>query len=380
MKSVLLIGIVGWIMSKRTTTAVWLDKHSRWQIKVQKDGIRKTFYSSKPGRTGQREANAKADKWLDGGALSNGGKIKDLFIEFTEDVKLNTSTSELARVKSFGKNWIIPNIGNKKIDKINDYDIQRLLDVAAAAGLSKKTIKNIKEAFNKFLKWCRRKGLTSYRPDDVTIPANTRLKGKKVLQPDDIAKLLKSDKTLYRGSEVTEPLVYAFRFSVLTGIRPGEQRGLKPEDINGNIVNIKRSINIHGETTKGKNENAIRSFVMSKQAAEALQDQQTHFPNKDFVFDLPSPSCLRDRLAAYCKHNGMTVITPYEMRHTFVSVVKALAPGEIKPIIGHSQDMDTFGIYSHFLQGEDEKTAEKISSLFSQIIELKKEQETQSGL
>ena len=31
----------------------------------QKDGLRKTFYSSTPGRTGQREANAKADAWLD---------------------------------------------------------------------------------------------------------------------------------------------------------------------------------------------------------------------------------------------------------------------------------------------------------------------------
>ena len=50
---------------KRTNTAVWMEKYNRWQIKVQKDGLRKTFYSSTPGRTGQREANAKADAWLD---------------------------------------------------------------------------------------------------------------------------------------------------------------------------------------------------------------------------------------------------------------------------------------------------------------------------
>ena len=45
---------------RRTNTAQWMEKYNRWQIKVQKDGVRKTFYSSKPGRTGQREANAKA--------------------------------------------------------------------------------------------------------------------------------------------------------------------------------------------------------------------------------------------------------------------------------------------------------------------------------
>lgn len=49
---------------KRTNTAQWVESRNRWQINVQKDGIRKTFTSSKPGRTGQREANAKADKWL----------------------------------------------------------------------------------------------------------------------------------------------------------------------------------------------------------------------------------------------------------------------------------------------------------------------------
>ncbi len=48
-------------MGLRTNTAAWLPNQQRWQIKVQKDGVRKTFTSSKPGRTGQREANAKAD-------------------------------------------------------------------------------------------------------------------------------------------------------------------------------------------------------------------------------------------------------------------------------------------------------------------------------
>lgn len=48
-------------MGKRTNTAVWQEKQGRWKIDVQKDGKRRSFYSFKPGRTGQREANAKAD-------------------------------------------------------------------------------------------------------------------------------------------------------------------------------------------------------------------------------------------------------------------------------------------------------------------------------
>ena len=46
-------------MNKRTNTAQWEEKYQRWRIAVQKDGVRKQFYSSTQGRTGQREANAK---------------------------------------------------------------------------------------------------------------------------------------------------------------------------------------------------------------------------------------------------------------------------------------------------------------------------------
>ena len=71
-------------MGLRTNTAVWLPNQQRWQIKVQKDGVRRTFTSAKAGRTGQREANRKADAWLDEGISSTKelrgrvGRVHDL--------------------------------------------------------------------------------------------------------------------------------------------------------------------------------------------------------------------------------------------------------------------------------------------------------------
>ena len=62
---------------KRTNTAKWVESAQRWQINVQKDGVRKTFTSARPGRTGQREANAKADAWLDEGLVSRKVKVAD---------------------------------------------------------------------------------------------------------------------------------------------------------------------------------------------------------------------------------------------------------------------------------------------------------------
>lgn len=77
-------------LGRRTNTAVWLEKHGRWQVNVQKDGVRRSFYSSTPGRTGQRECNAKADAWLDDNISGDGKRVSVLFYDYIEDLKSRT--------------------------------------------------------------------------------------------------------------------------------------------------------------------------------------------------------------------------------------------------------------------------------------------------
>ena len=64
--------------TKRINTAIWLEKYQRWQIKVQKDGERKTFTCPVPGRKGQIECNGKADKWLMDGAITS-QRVRDFY-------------------------------------------------------------------------------------------------------------------------------------------------------------------------------------------------------------------------------------------------------------------------------------------------------------
>ena len=79
-------------MNKRTNTAQWEEKYQRWRIAVQKDGVRKQFYSSTPGRTGQREANAKADAWLENDIAVKAGRVENVYHLWIDDLKLTTST------------------------------------------------------------------------------------------------------------------------------------------------------------------------------------------------------------------------------------------------------------------------------------------------
>ena len=91
-------------MGLRTNTAIWLPNQQRWQIKVQKDGVRRTFTSAKPGRTGQREANRKADAWLDEGIASTTKRCADVWAEFMISVKATAGSSYINQVEKFGRN------------------------------------------------------------------------------------------------------------------------------------------------------------------------------------------------------------------------------------------------------------------------------------
>ena len=60
-----------------------------------------------------------------------------------------------------------------------------------------------------------------------------------------------------------DDFIHAYRFQVLTGLRPGELVGLRWADVKGGTVFISRAVNVLGEQTRGKNDNAVRAFVLS---------------------------------------------------------------------------------------------------------------------
>lgn len=101
---------------------------------------------------------------------------------------------------------------------------------------------------------------------ELSIPKNARMGKKKILQPTALKVLFDVDTRLYYGKLVFDEYIYAYRFAVATGVRPGELVGLWYGDIKGNTVNLRRSINRLDEETTGKNENArsISGYLRQK--------------------------------------------------------------------------------------------------------------------
>ena len=378
-------------MGQRTNTATWLPNQQRWQIKVQKDGVRRTFTSAKPGRTGQREANRKADAWLDEGITSTTKRCADVWSEYMISVEAAAGGSYIDQVEKFGRNYILPVIGVRRIGDLSTGMLQDVLNRSYKEGclnqasrrrskgnLSRKTLQGIRGVEVSFVKWARQHKYTTLRPEDegLAVPKGARNKGKKILQPDALRVLLSTDTRVVRGKVEQDENVHAYRVAVMTGLRPGELLGLRVSDVEGNRLHLHRAINRQNEETTGKNENAIRTVVLHPLAAAEIHaqlqqrtcEEERPLRDEDPIFPLKNQQSLYNYWQFYQRCNGIDPpVSLYELRHTFVSMVEdAVSPAQLRRMVGHSRSMDTYGWYSYAVDGRDNAAALAVSDALAE--------------
>ena len=268
-------------------------------------------------------------------------------------------------------------IGNVRMEDLTEQHFQMVINKAYQQGKAKKTLENMRACEKNFLKFCRKCKTTTLLCEDIRIPKGAEKSEKIILQPDDIRKLFQYDYINRRGKEVPEHFIYAFRFAVVTGMRPGEVIGLQRKDITNNIVHIMRAVNYYGETTKGKNDNARRTFKLSALAQQILTEQNKFMSSKGIFspYVFPGETCeaakqqtFAKHLKNFCEQHEITAATPYELRHTFVSIAKSLPMSTLKALVGHSEDMDTLGIYGHTVDGDLDQAADQVNILFDEIL------------
>lgn len=356
-------------MSTRTNTATWDAAHSRWRISVQREGVRKSFYSSKPGRTGQREANAKADAWLDGAQISPVTTVRTVYMQFLASKEKTISQGYFRDIRSRWNNNIEPVIGDCKLSALTDGKLQAVIDNAyAESHLSAKSLRNIAGDLTAFCKYCRLHQFSTLRPESLVIPAEASRPCKRILQPDDLGKLFTCTETKKRGIAVPDPYIHAYRIAVLTGLRPGELLGLRWQDTKPDRIHVSRAINVRGEITQGKNRNAVRTIVLSDRAQQELREQWKRTAGQESVFGISNQDAYSKCWRRFCEYNDITYVSLYELRHTFVSVAQTLPEGMVKQLVGHSKSMDTWGTYAHLMDGQQDQQAELLEKAFDAVL------------
>lgn len=361
---------------KKLAPPVWDEKNQRWVKTAYCSGQKKNFYSKRKGATtAEREITSAINAWkekMEGlsslNQLSPMSRMDVVYQDFKLDIEARTSKSNWRPQESRFEHWILPQIGKISIVDINSGTIQRVINHAYSKGkLSKKSLKNLRGDMAAFIKFCRKNQLTNYTPEDIDLPRSAQTASKNILQPDDLKILFNVDTTLKYGEPVREPFVNAYRLQVLLCLRPGEAAGLKKLDRTGNILHIQRSINVMGETTSGKNDNAKRALVLSPLAAQ-IWDNQLQYASDELMFPGYTSKIYYHHLHKYCVSNGITPVSPYELRHTSFSIAQVLPEGLVKRMGGHSKNMDTFGVYGHEVDGDSELTANLMQERVDELL------------
>ena len=345
---------------------VWDGK--RWRIRVMQEGKTHSFSCKIPGPKGRKEVIRLYNEWLynEGSGDKTFGKVCD---EYLEDVAARNGKTSGSYIQNecYIRLYIRPIYASKKMCKLSLRDYQKLInDASNTAGkpLSHKTLSNIRSIIMSIIKF----GYADYQCEplrgDLYIPKGHDRKEKEILQKADISRLfMKSDLFYWR----------AFCFICITGLRPGECFGIRLDDIEEDCIRIRRAVNTRNYVTDGKNKNARRIVPIGSTAKAILKEviDRNNAMKLDTQWVFCSPDgTVGNQKSAYkhwlkLKEERNLPGTPYSLRHTFVSMVKnQLSEASLREYIGHSENMDTYGTYSHEVSGDAKKTAEIIDLTF----------------
>ena len=347
-----------------TASAFWSESTRRWKCSPMKDGVRKSFYCSTPGRRGKALCEAKAQEWIEKYDFHD-PRFDGAWEEFIAYRRRTVGTSQYSNDESIGRAWLLPALASKKVSRITNQDCQNILLDAAEKGRAKKTIKDIKVTIGSFYSFCKNNRYDFEKPDLIVPEAKSCTK--KVISPADVAKIF--------ASTDPDPNLRAYQFDIVLGLRRGELVGMQWDDIQDGILSIKRSINRFGEITSGKNANARRSIKLPKIAARILDEQKKLSGGSIWVFpdeetgDFLHPNRMYDSWSSFCQRNSIPHISFHEIRHTMISMNRNTMSLELlKMVVGHSSSMDTFGVYGHEVEGDKEAAAAVIDDLMDSVV------------
>lgn len=121
------------MQSKLVSRTIWLEKKKIWKINIQKNGIRKSFYSSTPGDKGRKICAQNAASWLSGScpfAVSDHTTVETVFERYLKDKELETTN--IYTIRNRYNNHIKPIIGKIPVMLLTKQDLKRVIYTACA--------------------------------------------------------------------------------------------------------------------------------------------------------------------------------------------------------------------------------------------------------
>lgn len=328
----------------------------RCRVTYTENGKRysKSFTVDDPSPKGKRRCEQIAADYqstLDDGRIKKRMTFGDAAREYVDIRKTILSPTTINSYESYMKCHLTP-LMDKPLDDIDNRMIQRVI---GSIKLSSKTVRNVYGFISAVMGHYRphlrlRIDLPKKYPSDIYVPSN-----------DEIKALL----TAVQGTALELPVLLA----VLGPMRRGEICALHSDDINGNIVHVRR--NKVRKIVDGKMEWVI------KQPKSAAGDRFIQFP--DFVGKKLShvdgyvtnmnPDTLTNEFRRFLIRHKLPVFRFHDMRHFSASFQHALGIPDayVMQRGGWGNDRTLKAVYRHTLTGTAKTENDRLNTAFSDI-------------
>ena len=336
----------------------WVEAKKHWRLDVHKNGKRKSFYSSLPGSVkGPAECRRKAEAWLASLPLFDGPSVADVIDEYLEYRRPRVRRSTLQEDRKFLNHYLRPALGDRPIASITKKDWQAVMNCVAQRRKTKNSLGIAVSALSRAAVFAARQGYI----EDAAVPRYLAYEPsappakKQIFTEDEIRRIFSPELD-------PDPLSIYPRVLLLTGLRRGELIGLGRDDLIGNALRVRHSLDIYGERTKTKTGAGERTIYLSPYALELITKHQERAAALGYddwqllphISDKGVKPMLYRALVywwkCFARRHDIRALSLHEFRHTFISYTALRAGedlGELKKLYGHEASMKTEAVYVH---------------------------------
>lgn len=307
-----------------------------------------------------------------------------LYNEYIETKKHDVRETSLDKTKNVLEHHVLPYFEKIMLKNINVKALQKWKNIISELPLATTTKNNINKEFRALLNFGVR---MEYMPNNPLIKLGT-------FKDDDFKS--QADKLHYYTAEQFKSFIECaearckslndwglyvfFNIAFFTGMRKGEINALKWTDIEGDIINVRRSVaqKVKGKDileTPPKNKSSYRQIKAPKRLIDILNEhriRQEQVQGFDASFRVCGGyKCLSDTSIANfniaCANDaGLPHIRVHDFRHTHASILvnEGINIQEIARRLGHSKIEITWNTYSHLYPREEERALTILNKIF----------------
>ena len=270
--------------------------------------------------------------------------------------------------------YVLPVLGDRKLNTITTADLQDLVDRWMAEGQAASTIRNSIKPLQAIYRRARsREGLPVNPTHDLELPA-PRPREVEIVAPEEAARLLAAAPAQDRALWAT---------ALYAGLRYGELRALRwgAVDLAGGTIRVRESWDPKEGSIAPKTKTSQRTTPMPAVLRDHLMDRRlaaaTDGSDEALVFGVTAKvpfqaTVVYRRADKAWEKAGLGRLRLHQARHTYASFMIAAGVNAkaLSAFMGHSSIKVTFDLYGHLMPGTEAEAAALLDRYLGDQVEV----------